>query len=263
MIIKEYMIKFEILQNKLRDLISRAYTSFARKIKADSELYEAVMFYTNDLDSKIKIKTRVYRIITDIDYIPVCLNCGRQMLDRDVKNVKEGYRKYCCQQCAKDSPFRKELYENTCMKTFGFPNASSSEIVKAKRIETNLKNLGVDNPAKSSLVMSKIRVTNTELYGCACAIHSEFCSGKTAQTLMTKYGVTSYSKTQEFKDKTIASNRKNFGVDYPNQDPEFRRKSQKRYTYKGMHFDSSPELAFFIYAEDCGIEIEYQPDTSF
>ena len=45
MIIKEYMIEFEILQNKLRDLISRAYTSFARKIKADSELYEAVMLF--------------------------------------------------------------------------------------------------------------------------------------------------------------------------------------------------------------------------
>ena len=48
MIIKEYMIEFEILQNKLRDLISRAYTSFARKIKADSELYEAVMFYSSN-----------------------------------------------------------------------------------------------------------------------------------------------------------------------------------------------------------------------
>ena len=49
MIIKEYMIEFEILQNKLRDLISRAYTSFARKIKADSELYSKYVKYVKSV----------------------------------------------------------------------------------------------------------------------------------------------------------------------------------------------------------------------
>ena len=39
--------------------------------------------------------------------------------------------------------------------------------------------------------------------------------------------------------------------------------SQKRYTYKNISFDSSPELAFFIYAEDNGLDVEYQPDVYF
>ena len=39
--------------------------------------------------------------------------------------------------------------------------------------------------------------------------------------------------------------------------------SQKRYTYKNISFDSSPELAFFIYAEDNELDVEYQPDVYF
>jgi hypothetical protein len=124
-------------------------------------------------------------------------------------------------------------------------------------------NLGVDNPAKSKAVLSKIAETNTAKYGCPCAVHSEEGAAKTAVTIKKRYGVTSFSKTAEFIEKMTATNRSRFGVDFPNQDPYFRRMSQKRYTYKSISFDSSPELAFFIYAEDHGLDVEYQPDVYF
>lgn len=70
--------------------------SFSSKIKANDLLFSELMRYTSTLNSHIKIKTRVYRVLNGIDYIPKCLNCGKEMLDYDIKNIKEGYRKYCC-----------------------------------------------------------------------------------------------------------------------------------------------------------------------
>ena len=221
------------------------------------------MRYTSTLNSDIKIKTRVYRVLNGIDYIPKCLNCGKEMLDYDIKNIKEGYRKYCCQQCAKDSSDRKALYRKTCMHRYGVYNASSSSDIKLKRRKTNIERFGVDNPSKSHDVMRKIQLTNLERYGKACSAQSATARAKTVATNLERYGTTSFSKTRQFKEKTIASNIQKFGVAYPNQDPEIRRRAQKRYTYNGIHFDSAPELAFFIYAADHGISMEYQPDVCF
>lgn len=191
------------------------------------------------------------------------MNCGKSMLDRDIKNIKEGYRKYCCTKCAKESDLRKELYANTCLERYGVRNVSSNDAIKKKRADTNMRKFGVDNPAKADAVKEKTFNTNIIRYGCGCAMHSEQVHAKTLNTLLTRYGVTSYSKTPEFIEKVTAENMKNFGVRYPNQDPAFRRMSQKRYEYGGMKFDSAPELAFFIYARDNGIDVEYQPDVSF
>ena len=46
------------------------------------------------------------------------------------------------------------------------------------------------------------------------------------------------------------------------QNPEVRKKSQRRYCYNGIHFDSSYELALFIWLIDNNIDFEYQPNVS-
>lgn len=191
------------------------------------------------------------------------MHCGRSLIDRDIKNLREGYRKYCCPKCAKDSDERKALFEKTCLKRYGVKNPSESGYFKEKKKKTCLANFGVDNPARSKIVADKIADTNIRRYGCPCALHSLECAAKTTATIKKRYGTTSFSKTDKFIEKVTAANRARFGVDFPNQDPYFRRMSQKRYTYKGLSFDSSPELAFFIYAEDHRLDVEYQPDTYF
>lgn len=256
------MIELEKLRDTLEDLVENAGGSYSRKIKADPALLEAVMFYTADV-SGVRLKTRVYRILAGPDVKPKCANCGKTMNNRDVKNVREGYHKYCCPKCAKDSDVRKALYAGTCLDRFGVPNASSAESVKARRAATNVRRLGVDNPAKSEEIRRRIAKTNESRYGAACALHSEECARKTAATNMERYGDSSYSRTEEFREKTTAANRARFGVDYPNQDPAVRRGAQKRYKYRGMGFDSAPELAFYIWAEDHGVLIEHQPGVSF
>lgn len=257
------MEDLDTLRRRLRGITEEFPNSYSAKLKADRETLSAVLFYTFFLPEGLKLKTRVYRILNGLDMRPACAHCGKSMDDRDVKNLAEGYRKYCSPRCAKDSDARKLLFEKTCIDRYGVRNPSELDAVKEKKKETCLKNYGVDNPAKSGAVAGRISRTNIERYGVGCAVHSPGIAAKTEATNLERYGVTSFSKTREFIEKTTASNRRRFGVDYPNQDPEFRRRSQKRYTYKGVGFDSSPELAFFIYAEDHGIRAEYQPAVSF
>lgn len=45
------------------------------------------------------------------------------------------------------------------------------------------------------------------------------------------------------------------------QNRQIRVKASFRYYYDNKKFDSSPEVAFYIYHKDHGIEIEYQPKT--
>ena len=149
------------------------------------------------------------------------------------------------------------------MERYGVENASSSDRIKARRRDSCIEKYGVDNPAKSEKILEKIKNTNMRRYGCECSLYAPSARLKTAATIVERYGVASFSKTDEFRKKTKRTNREKFGVDYPNQDPKIRRMSQKRYVYRDLNFDSAPELAFYIFAEDHGLGAEYQPDVSF
>lgn len=54
-----------------------------------------------------------------------------------------------------------------------------------------------------------------------------------------------------------------YGREHPMQCPEVRRRAQRRYSYRGVGFDSSYELAFYVWLSDSGFDFEYQPDVSF
>ena len=47
------------------------------------------------------------------------------------------------------------------------------------------------------------------------------------------------------------------------QNPDIRRKAQKKYFYVCFHFDSFPEIAYYVWLKDNNISFEYQPDVSF
>ena len=115
------------------------------------------------------------------------MHCGRSLIDRDIKNLREGYRKYCCPKCAKDSDERKALFEKTCLKRYGVKNPSESGYFKEKKKKTCLANFGVDNPARSKIVADKIADTNIRRYGCPCALHSLECAAKTTATIKKRY----------------------------------------------------------------------------
>ena len=47
------------------------------------------------------------------------------------------------------------------------------------------------------------------------------------------------------------------------QNHDIRVRSQMRYTYDNMHFDSLPEIAMYVWLKDNNKQFEYQPDVKF
>lgn len=113
--------------------------------------------------------------------------------------------------------------ENSLMEKYGVKNAFQSEKMKIKIKETNLSRLGVDNPAKSEIVQVKIR-----------------------ETLFKKLGVTHQMKDSAIREKTSKTCIARYGkICFP----------QAKYEYNNETFDSSWELAFYIYYKDYGLNI--------
>lgn len=113
--------------------------------------------------------------------------------------------------------------ENSLMEKYGVKNAFQSKEVKTKIKETNLLRLGVDNPAKSLVVQTKIR-----------------------ETLFKKLGVTHQMKNSTIREKTSKTCIARYGkICFP----------QAKYEYNNEIFDSSWELAFYIYYKDYNLSI--------
>lgn len=74
-----------------------------------------------------------------------------------------------------------------------------------------------------------------------------------------KFGSEYYFTSNEGKKKCEESLIKNWGVRSPLQNPEIRRKAKSKYLYKNIKFDSSWEIAFYIWLKDHNVRFEYHP----
>lgn len=134
-------------------------------------------------------------------------------------------------------------------------NKVDKELVVKKRLATNEKLYGTKNP----------RVTlHPETYIYTKEQHDRWLD-KYEKTSLERYGVTHYSMTEEFKSempKTFKNTMlERYGVSNCMAIKEVKDKvfSYSGYDYKNLHFDSSWELAFYIYCEDNNIHIIREP----
>ena len=110
--------------------------------------------------------------------------------------------------------------------------------------------------AQSKEILEKQKQTKLEIHGDATYNNRE----KAQKTCMKVYGKKYASCSEKVKLKTIENNVKKYGVNYPIQLPEIRKKGQHKYNYFGIKFDSSIEIAYYIWLKDHNIEFEYQPN---
>jgi len=263
------LYSLDCLRQKIFDIIESHPNSFVRIIKSSNynpSILKSLKHYCPKVaDDEYNVQTKIYWFLNDIEDFPKCHNkvCNNTFEHRNVLNWKIGYRKHCCQQCAKDSDERKALYVKRCREKYGVGNASQAEEVKQKKVQSALDKYGVDNVAKAHEVQETIQATNLNRYHAKTYMNSEKGKEVVKNKCLEKYNVEHYSQTTEYLEKCIATNQANYGVDWPQQNREFMRNMQKRYTYEGLNFDSKPELAYYIWLKDNNIEFTYQPDISF
>ena len=122
--------------------------------------------------------------------------------------------------------------EETCINKYGSSSLFNSDYFKNKSKETFISKYGVENCQQIKEVKEKTKKKKIELYGSA---HSN--PKKAKETCMQRYGFESFAQT-----------------------PNFSRIIKSRYSYKNNYFDSSWELAYYIYLEDNNISFIYKPD---
>lgn len=105
-----------------------------------------------------------------------------------------------------------------------------------KAIRTNQLKYGAKSPMQNSEVVRLAKATKQAKYGNPTFNNS----AKTRQTLIEKYGVPCVMHIREAVEK-----------------------AHYRYRYNGLMFDSSYELAFYIWASEHGKQVTVHPDISF
>lgn len=121
----------------------------------------------------------------------------------------------------------KEKYNKTCLEKYGVKHSFQSDKVKNKIKETMIERYGVENPIQNTEIKNKIQSTNIEKYGCSNPLHSKTIKEQVKNTILQKYGVENASQSDLIKNKKIETSLKNWGVEYPSQNKIIKNKKRK------------------------------------
>lgn len=162
-----------------------------------------------------------------IDYVS---DKRTKSIRNNIEIINEKTRKTNLERYGVEYPFQsdeiKQKSMDTCIKKYGVPNVGLNKAIIKKREKTNIKRYGVKNAFQSEEIKNKIRQTNMERYGVEYAGQSVESQEIAKQTKLDRYG------TLHFENK---------------------------YQYKSLFFDSSWELAFYIYHIDKCHKIKHEP----
>ena len=179
----------------------------------------------------------------------------KEYYDKYLKKPNEGI----CPVCGKETQFIKFSvgYNTHCSQYC----TCHDKNVLDKRVDTLITNYGVDSPLKSNEIKNKVFTEEYSKHISECLTLSfsnkskvfwEERNKKSIQTWRLKYKnktITNISQIPEIKEKIMDSFNKNV--------------RKKCYVYDDIIFDSSWELAYYIWLKDHNVEFEYHPKINF
>lgn len=157
----------------------------------------------------------------------------------------------------------KDKIQQTMLDRYGHRHPMLCKQFKAKLKNTCIEKYGVNWTSQLESAKLASKQTCLEKYGVEYSFQSENNKAKAKQTCLAKYGVEYVLQVDEIKEKTKQTFLKRYGVENPAQNRAIRIKSQRRYCFEDVNFDSAPELALYIYLKDHNIDFKYQPDAEF
>jgi len=137
--------------------------------------------------------------------------------------------------------------KQTNIEKYGYASASQNEEVKQRNVRSQLERTGYVGWQNKELQKEAQKLA-----------HSEEAEAKRHETCLEKYGVTHHFQNKEILDKQWASYQDRTGYDHPAHNPSVKH-SIKGYEFEGIHFDSSWELAYYIWLRDNGKGFIYHP----
>lgn len=168
-----------------------------------------------------------------------CSICKKIKEKRLYPNKSDFGLTYICRECN---------YKKTSIEKYGVENPSKLPSVINKAKNTCLKKYGVDNASKSEHIKDLIRKTNKA--------SDEKTRQKYRNTCLKKYGVDNAAKSELVRNKTEKTNIERYGVKAPCQNEKIFKKCFKNIKYDNIYFDSSWELAYYIWCKQNSKNIE-------
>lgn len=212
-------------------------------------------------------------------------------------SLKLGYHKYCSHQCqventaatalkTKELHFGKgKFHSDAGLKAISKANKANKETRIKKLNETNLKKYGTEWASQNKTVKEKVANTNIQNCGNACSLHGSN-QQKTDAVFNEKFGCSNPMQNAEIKAKREATNLERYGASspfgstlciekrkqnyfnktgyfFPAQNPDNHTMRRKAYLYDGAYFDSSWELAFYMFHIEQNHDISAHPAVTF
>lgn len=187
------------------------------------------------------------------------------------------YKQLLCKECLTKVANQKR--QKTCIKKYGADNIRKSEKYKEYCKKLHLQNYGVENVSQAKEIKDKKEKMYLKHFGVKNPTQSEKIKEKTKQTCLQKYGVEKFAQQKDVKkylSEKAKQRMQNGGSEHlrelwkdperkkklsekvsktwlqksPKEIKEIRRKASKKYQYQNEQFDSSWELAFYIWCKD-------------
>ena len=186
----------------------------------------------------------------------ICKTCGKPT---NFKNLSCGYFDFCSNYCVGKNPQIQEHKKITTQKHFGVDYPMQSSEIMDKSKQTNIKNHGVENAYQIPTIKERANKnshteeankkrnkseseTKKKLF--ADKNYKNAVIQKAINTNIEKRGVEWNSQLQETKERISNSVKKLY------ENPKYLSNIRTKYIYNNEHFDSSYELALYIYAID-------------
>lgn len=165
--------------------------------------------------------------------------------------VKEKIRSTINEHYGVDNPsqskaIQEKIKQNSVLK-YGTEHWLQNDEILNKQFETNIKRHGVKYSAQVPGALQKRIETTREKYGVDCITQSEHFKDKSSVTNLTKYGVEHALQSDALKSKARQTCIQKYGVPSFSQTEIFQMKRYHRYAFNNEYFDSSWELAFYVY----------------
>lgn len=244
------------LDEEIRDIVKKNPRNFTRVLRSKGfknrcpdrtylldYIYKCTPLLCDDIHT---LKTRVYWVLNHLEDFPECKNvkAGKthKLKTANVLHIESGYPQYCNSRCQHEAPAYYEGIADAVEKKYG------RGIRNAYQIPEVIESLKM----RKDELEAKKEATRLKNFG-----DPHFNNSKQAcQTKKEKYG--SVWNLEEC-EKTW---QRKYGVSHPMHDPEVQLKHRTAsYIYDGVKFDSSWELAVYIWLIDHNIVFEYQPTT--
>lgn len=140
----------------------------------------------------------------------------------------------------------------TCLAKYGTTNPGAAKQAREKAKQTSLKKYGVEYFSQNKYYQKERKFLCLQKYGVDCTLKLDSVKRKRIDTLNQKYGVSSPLKNREIENKRENTLKQKYGKV---------RTPSYNYIYDDQIFDSSWELAVWIYCKDNDIAVEREPCT--